>query len=134
MPSLAQRIKSRLRRASLTRIEEDTKHEADILAKKELARLEAAILAEKEEAKRAKDEYNQLYSPFLRLPGELRNKSYGYALGGQEIFLMGEWKAKVFCHSRSGLNSAPTYTPIAQTMALHLPLICRQIRLELGET
>jgi len=67
---------------------------------------------------------NQLTSPFLRLPSEIRNQIYYYALGGHEIYLItlpsNEKKKRLGCRP-----------PHQKTWEMH-PLTCRQIRCDLG--
>ncbi|KAF1912559.1 hypothetical protein BDU57DRAFT_522911 [Ampelomyces quisqualis] len=74
---------------------------------------------------------NQLNSPLLRLPGEIRNKIYYHALGGCEIYCMNSGK-RVMLVGRPASQLAWKFEPIHKIMALHLPLVCRQISAETG--
>jgi hypothetical protein len=76
-------------------------------------------------------EKNQQDSPFLRLTGEIRNNIYYHALGGHEIYAFGS-DSKVVCMGRPASQFAWRLEPITKIMALHLPLVCRQIRSETG--
>ncbi|KAJ4372390.1 hypothetical protein N0V83_004164 [Neocucurbitaria cava] len=78
---------------------------------------------------------NQQTSPFLRLPGEIRNTIYHYALAGHEIYAMpsGLTHRPFTCQGRPTSQFAWSLLPISQLLALHLPLVCRQIRAETGK-
>lgn len=75
---------------------------------------------------------NQLNSTFLRLPAEIRNRIYLHGLGGHEIYALPSGLRPVVCMGRPNYQLAWNLKPIAQIMALHLPLVCRQIRSETG--
>jgi hypothetical protein len=76
---------------------------------------------------------NQLDSPFLRLPSELRNQIYYFALGGNEIYVISNGDQKSQLWGRSLGQKIWSLKPIKQIMAINLPLACTQIRRELGE-
>lgn len=78
-------------------------------------------------------EQNQLVSPFLCLPGEVRNRIYHYAFGGHEIYAMPSGLRRFVCMGRPDDQFAWNLKPISQIMALHLPLVCRQIQSETGK-
>lgn len=81
----------------------------------------------------AVSERNQANSPFLQLPAEIRNKIYLYAFGGHEIYAMPSGLRPFVCMGRPNHQFAWSLKPAAQIMALHLPLVCRQIRSETGK-
>jgi hypothetical protein len=85
-----------------------------------------------ETALQAITERNQQNSPFLRLTGEIRNIIYYHSLGGCEIYAMSSG-SKVVCMARPASQFAWSLEPITKIMALHLPLVCRQIRSETGK-
>jgi hypothetical protein len=85
---------------------------------------------------------NQIFSPLLRLPAELRNKVYEYALGGWEIriwydltYKIDESKQKsdstgrvcAACRPASGVKK-PWIR--ARKAVLNLPSVCRQLNAE----
>lgn len=75
---------------------------------------------------------NQLASPFLRLPGEIRNTIYHYAMAGNEIYAVSRG-SKIMCMGRPASQFAWKFEPMTEIMAFHLPLVCRQIRSETGK-
>ena len=72
-------------------------------------------------------EINRQRSPLLRLPAELRNKIYGYALGGMELRV--SYRSKEL-----GVVSAMSYDPSVSLTPLHrrvgLTLVSRQLYAE----
>ncbi|CAN9342946.1 unnamed protein product [Alternaria sp. RS040] len=76
---------------------------------------------------------NQSDSPFLRLPSEIRNQIYYFALGGNEIYVISNGDEKSPLWGRSLEQKIWSLKPIKQIMAINLPLACTQIRRELGE-
>ncbi|CAO2656933.1 Nn.00g057360.m01.CDS01 [Neocucurbitaria sp. VM-36] len=76
---------------------------------------------------------NQLTSPFLRLPAEIRNTIYHHALSGHEIYALPSGLRKFICMGRPSTQFTWHLYPISQILALHLPLVCRQIRSETGK-
>jgi hypothetical protein len=76
---------------------------------------------------------NQSDSPFLRLPSEIRNQIYYFALGGNEIYIISNGDQKSPLWGRSLEQKIWSLKPIKQIMAINLPLACTQIRRELGE-
>jgi hypothetical protein len=74
---------------------------------------------------------NQVTSPFLRLPGEIRNAIYRHALGGCEIYAINNGR-RVTLVGRPAAQLAWKLEPIAKIMAINLPLVCRQIHAETG--
>ncbi|KAF1840535.1 uncharacterized protein K460DRAFT_399453 [Cucurbitaria berberidis CBS 394.84] len=78
-------------------------------------------------------EQNQLDSPFLRLPGEVRNIIYHCALGNHEIYAMPTRPEGFVCMGRPNHQFPWKLEPIEQIMALYLPLVCRQICFEMGK-
>jgi hypothetical protein len=85
-----------------------------------------------EAALQAISDNNQLASPFLRLPGEIRNTIYHYAMAGNEIYAVSRG-SKIMCMGRPASQFAWKFEPMTEIMAFHLPLVCRQIRLETGK-
>ncbi|KAF1946243.1 hypothetical protein EJ02DRAFT_450687 [Clathrospora elynae] len=75
---------------------------------------------------------NQLASPFFRLPAEVRNLIFHHAFGDNEIYAMPSGMCKFVCMGRPDNQFAWNLKSIAQIMALHLALICRQILFEVG--
>jgi len=77
---------------------------------------------------------NQLTFPFLRLPSEIRNQIYSYALGGHEIYLItlpgNDKKKRLGC--RPPHQKTWEMHLIPERLAINLPLTCRQIRCDLG--
>ncbi|KAF1949088.1 hypothetical protein CC80DRAFT_581879, partial [Byssothecium circinans] len=61
---------------------------------------------------------NAINSPLLRLPGEIRNKIFHYALC--------DYKLEI--HNKQSLNSPPSYNYIQPRF--QLPRVCRQIHAE----
>ncbi|CAN9345476.1 hypothetical protein CUC08_Gglean007998 [Alternaria sp. MG1] len=76
---------------------------------------------------------NQFDSPFLRLPSEIRNQIYNFALGDNEIYVISSGDQKSQLWGRSLGQKIWSLKPIKQIMAINLPLACTQIRHELGE-
>ncbi|KAB2106887.1 hypothetical protein AG0111_0g4785 [Alternaria gaisen] len=76
---------------------------------------------------------NQFHSPFLRLPSEIRNQIYNFALGGNEIYVISNGDHKSQLWGRSLGQKIWSLKPIKRIMAINLPLACTQIRRELGE-
>jgi hypothetical protein len=81
----------------------------------------------------AMSEQNQINPPFLRHPSEIRNPIYHLAFGGHEIYAMPNGHRPFVCMGRPNNQFAWNLKPIAQIMAIHLPLVCRQIRFEVGK-
>ncbi|KAF1959435.1 hypothetical protein CC80DRAFT_545818 [Byssothecium circinans] len=73
-------------------------------------------------------QYNQLHSPLLRLPGEIRNKIYEYALGGLRFEKKGYGTTRVYAIEHPG-NSKIAHRSVA-SMALSLTKVCRQVHAE----
>ena len=140
MRSIAESVKSRVRRA--THAKKD-KTGLGMPPKQNEKNEENARLGAITEQNQKKEEgntrlstiteQNQLKSAFLRLPGEIRNTIYHYALAGHEIYAMGSGLRPFVCMARPDTQFAWNLKPIAQIMAIHLPLVCRQIRSETGE-
>jgi hypothetical protein len=76
-------------------------------------------------------ETNQQDSPFLHLPAEIRNAIYHFALGGHEIYAITSG-ARMICMCRPSSQFAWSLKHVTESMALYLPLVCRQLRSELG--
>ena len=76
---------------------------------------------------------NQLDSPFLRLPSEIRNQIYYFALGDHEIYLMPSGNGQRMLRGRPNHQQAWNLKPMTQILAMNLPLACSQIRRELGQ-
>lgn len=76
---------------------------------------------------------NQFDSPFLRLPSEIRNQIYYFALGGNEIYVISNCDEKSPLWGRSLGQKIWSLKPIKQIMAINLPLACTQVHRELGE-
>ncbi|KAF2998523.1 hypothetical protein E8E13_004548 [Curvularia kusanoi] len=72
---------------------------------------------------------NQQQSPFLQLPGEIRNRVYEYTLGHQVISYqsIGTWSAEQGDYHKWGPNRL---VPGTIAGLLRLPMICRQIYTE----
>ncbi|KAI4662024.1 uncharacterized protein J4E78_004815 [Alternaria triticimaculans] len=79
------------------------------------------------EAAEVISEMNRQRSPLLRLPAEIRNKIYGYALGGMELRI--SYRTRKFA-----LLSALSYDPSVSLTPLHrrvgLTLVSRQLYAE----
>ena len=77
---------------------------------------------------------NQLQSPFLRLPGEIRNYIYHLALGGHEILFT------LLDFNRSTCTVPPESQfecgrrPVSAVIDLPLLSVCRQVYLETGKS
>ena len=71
---------------------------------------------------------NQFDSPFLRLPSEIRNQIYNFALGDNEIYVISSGDQKSQLWGRSLGQKIWSLKPIKQIMAINLPLACTQIR------
>ncbi|KAH7399503.1 hypothetical protein BKA66DRAFT_451929 [Pyrenochaeta sp. MPI-SDFR-AT-0127] len=147
MSSIGQRIKHRLRKSRLSKTNDDYLDQqaqsntneptilppAVVLSQPE-AQSEHTVTPRRTEAElEAITEKNQLDSPFLCLPGEVRNRIYHYAFGGHEIYAMPSGLRRFVCMGRPDDQFAWNLKPIAQIMAVHLPLVCRQIRSETGK-
>jgi hypothetical protein len=75
-------------------------------------------------------EQNRLSSPFLRLSSEIHNTIYHYALGDHEIYALSDGPNVLYICPADPF--AWTLSLISSALALQLPLVCRQIRFDLG--
>jgi len=82
---------------------------------------------------------NQKESPFLCLPGEIRNMIYDHALCGQEIHAVSGLREqsclrgfKLIFRGRTEGQTGQDLKPISQVLALDLHRVSRQIYLEIG--
>jgi hypothetical protein len=82
---------------------------------------------------------NQLSSPFLRLPSEIRNRIYYFALDSHEIYFIpvddyddDKYKTRTL-QCRPNHQQTWYLKPVTLLMAINLPLACSQIRCELGQ-
>ncbi|KAF1912565.1 hypothetical protein BDU57DRAFT_417852, partial [Ampelomyces quisqualis] len=66
----------------------------------------------------------------LRLPGELRNRIYEYAIGGNEVRRVSKWFGSWMVFETTS-DCCGTYSSEAWEALNNLPRVCRQLR---GET
>ncbi|KAF1359339.1 hypothetical protein EJ07DRAFT_77821, partial [Lizonia empirigonia] len=72
---------------------------------------------------------NQRESPFLRLPGEVRNRIYNLALGNRQIMILHPRLYSAIRYSRRCHGTDP-FEPNTVDKLLHLTETCRQIHAE----
>jgi hypothetical protein len=91
------------------------------------------VLAASETVLQAITERNQRDSSFLQLPGEIRNAIYQYALGGCELWFTSFHEGEPKFIDGPGRDSPWAHLlPVSKSLAVYLPLACRQIRVETG--
>jgi hypothetical protein len=66
---------------------------------------------------------NASHSPLLRLPGEVRNKIWELAMGGNYIEVPGDYDT----NPKGNAISNPTWPEYVPLSLFHLPEVCRQI-------
>ena len=73
---------------------------------------------------------NAKYSPLLRLPGEIRNKIWAFAMGGHyiDVHEVVQFRTVESIWVRTGFRAQPNLGDKAsQPSGFHLPEVCRQI-------